>query len=165
MINTGMDSTNINSLPHNGTATSIAAGLSMEEIAVQDRVLILRRLVKIEPEGSTADAMQVYLMLQHQSNSPRFTELEDDGLVYNTKAKRPTRSGRGAFIRRPTPLGISAIEEGWYRGDRINKTKRESHTAVMRGALAEALRGWASNTTDPVQLARIAVLEHLTKVS
>ena len=159
-----MDSSD-NSLPHNGQDTSIAAAESMEAIAVQDRVRVLKRLVMIEPDGTTADAMQMHLRLEHQSNSPRFVELRDDGLIFDTETRLPTRSGRGAIVWRPTSLGINGIEAGWYHGDRINTAKRESRISIMRSALAEALRGWAANTSDLDQLARIAALEPLTRPS
>ena len=81
-----------NSLPHNGRDTSIAAAESMEEIAVHDRVRVLKRLVMIEPDGANADATQVYLRMEHQSNSPRFGELEESK---SSLAQIPTKEHGG----------------------------------------------------------------------
>jgi hypothetical protein len=154
-----------NALPHTGQPTSIAAAKTMVLLSIKTRLRILEHLVTLEPHGSTPDAAQHWLTLNHQSNSPRFVELADDKLIYDTGDQRPTRSNHPAIVYRPTLLGIQAISAGWYQGERLNTARRTSRIAVMRDALRVALQGWAANTKDPAQLAQIDSLEPLTKPS
>lgn len=155
----------INSLPHNGTPTSKATAEAVADTVVEVRLRSMKHFVHFEPNGFTANAMQILLDLDHESNSPRFGELAEDKLIYDTGEQRPTRKGYPAAVWRPTDLGIAAIIKGWYTGDRLTKGRRKSRVAALRDALTEALRGWAANTTDPDQLAKIAALEPLTKAS
>jgi predicted transcriptional regulator len=49
-------------------------------------------------DGATIDEIDVALAVDHQSMSPRFSGLEDAGLIVRTKARRPSRSGHACIV-------------------------------------------------------------------
>ena len=51
--------------------------------------------------GLTCDELEQELGLTHQSCSPRLTELSEICWIYDSGARRPTRSGRNAIVWLP----------------------------------------------------------------
>lgn len=86
-------------LPHvRGSATSRAAARSMEPVAAAQEGRVLALFRQRRREGCTDDELEVYLGERHQSVSARRRALEQRGLIMKTEGKRPTRSGRAAYV-------------------------------------------------------------------
>jgi hypothetical protein len=89
----------IETLPHNGTETSIAAALSMAPRKPIDEARILAYL-RTRPAGATCDEVEAALGMTHQTCSARFNGLASPKRQRIVAAgyKRPTRSGHGAQV-------------------------------------------------------------------
>lgn len=82
--------------PHNNTETSKKAADSMKSHTGRLRMEIVAELVKHD-SGLTCDQLEVLLEMSHQTCSARVSELYRDGRIFRD-GKRPTRSGRSAFV-------------------------------------------------------------------
>ncbi len=86
------------SLPHNHTATSIAAAHAKSGSAKTDEALVFEWIRSQGIHGSTCDAAEEQLGLSHQGCSARCNGLERRGLIERSGERRPTRSGCMAFV-------------------------------------------------------------------
>jgi DNA-binding IclR family transcriptional regulator len=86
--------------PHNGTATSRAAANEIEPFAGRLRADVLIFLRSRGEEGATADEIEQSSGIAGNTIRPRLIELKRLGLVQQTSATRPTRSGRKAVVWR-----------------------------------------------------------------
>lgn len=84
--------------PTNGTATSNAAAEAIEPRAEILRGRVLAYLRERGADGATDDEIQQALGLDGNTQRPRRYELERMDLVKKTERKRPTSSGRQAFV-------------------------------------------------------------------
>ena len=77
--------------------------------------------------GATCDEAMATLSLTHQSASPRFTDLEQRGLIVRTQNKRNTRSGNPAaiYVYQEFPNLFSSAKPG----------KTDAMRAVIRAAI------------------------------
>ena len=62
--------------------------------------------------GLTTDHVQQRMDGNHQSISPRITQLRDEGWIRDSGERRKTRSGRAATVWQPTPAAIQAMNGG-----------------------------------------------------
>lgn len=85
-------------LPHNGVETSVDAAQSMKLPAAVIREQIARYVEAQNLNGATCDEVEIALGISHQTCSARFKDLKDAGRFIQTEDKRPTRSGRNAFV-------------------------------------------------------------------
>jgi len=84
-------------LPHNGTATSIAAADSQSTRKVQlDRERILAHVRN--SGGETRDQIEEATGMIGNTIRPRVKELLRAGKLVETTIQRPTRTGRGANV-------------------------------------------------------------------
>lgn len=77
--------------------------------------------------GATCDEAMNTLGLTHQSASPRFTDLQDRGLIVRTDRRRMTRSGR------PAAIYVLAQFAGLFSSPRPNRA--DVFRAVIRAAM------------------------------
>lgn len=77
--------------------TSAAAAESMEPVAGTLRGQILG-LLRNYPPGFTCEELELALKLRHQTTSPRLWEMQRQGLVRQSDARRKTTSGRLAVV-------------------------------------------------------------------
>ena len=92
--------------PHvSNSETSLEAAESIKPTVSKLRGEVLK-CIKEMPSGLTCDQIEMILGLSHQTCSPRIGELRDQQPPLIQKviddegryAKRPTRTGRGAFV-------------------------------------------------------------------
>jgi hypothetical protein len=83
--------------------------------------------------GATCDEAMATLGLTHQSASPRFTDLEQRGLIVRTQNKRNTRSGN--------PAAIYVYQEFPDLFSRSRPGRTDAFRAVIRAALAARTTG------------------------
>lgn len=88
--------------PHNGVATSVEAAESVAALVPDQGDRILRAL---RNRPMTCDELEVALNLRHQTASARLNMLARAGLIHRPGSKRPTRSGRSAFVWEVVPDG------------------------------------------------------------
>jgi hypothetical protein len=84
--------------PARNVATSIAAAKSIAHAVGYLEQLVLDHLAACGPYGATDDEVEVALDLRPQTGSARFSELTAIGRIIRADRKRPTRSGRSAFV-------------------------------------------------------------------
>ena len=83
-------------VPHNGTDTSRDAAESMRPHVsdMEGQILVVLRA-----RGNlTCDEVECFLGFAHQTASARLKGLADKGLIKDSGARRPTRSGRMARV-------------------------------------------------------------------
>jgi DNA-binding Lrp family transcriptional regulator len=82
-------------VPHNGTDTSRDAAESMRPHVseIEQRVLAFVKL-----RARTCEELEEATGLSHQTASARLKGLADKGLIKDSGARRPTRSGRAARV-------------------------------------------------------------------
>jgi hypothetical protein len=78
--------------------TSEDAAASIEGSANSLRGMIWRCAFEFNLHGITCDEIEEQLGMRHQTASARIRELELSSDLIKTDRKRPTRSGRGAFV-------------------------------------------------------------------
>ena len=78
--------------------TSRAAALEIEEPLGRLQEIILRFIHRCGAAGATCDEAEEALMLRHQTCSARIRGLREDGLLVDSGAAKPTRSGRLATV-------------------------------------------------------------------
>lgn len=71
------------------------------------RSAVLRRLHYV---ALTCDQIEEFTGFAHQTVGPRLRELADAGLIERTDERRPTRSGRDAFVWKITQNGLALLE-------------------------------------------------------
>ena len=86
-----------------GSDTSEEAAESMKDRAATLRFAVYRCVDSAGYEGRTCDEVEMIMDGKHQTISPRFTELSTEGgrdgrWLVRLQTKRPTRSGRSAFV-------------------------------------------------------------------
>lgn len=81
-----------------GSDTSKEAALSMVEHAPTVRERMLAWLIERGTRGATRDEIEAALGLRMQTVNGRIAELKAAGLIRESDAKRPTRSGRLAHV-------------------------------------------------------------------
>jgi hypothetical protein len=84
--------------PSNGTFTSDFAAESIAATAPLQRGRVLRFITDRGEHGATADEASRALDLPLQSATPRLWELRRMGMIRRSGAKRPTQSGRPAYV-------------------------------------------------------------------
>ena len=84
--------------PHNGVSTSMEAAASMGKAAGRMRAKILAHIACQGLLGATCDEVEQALGVTHQSCSARIWDLHRKGDLIRTTSKRPTRSGRNAYV-------------------------------------------------------------------
>lgn len=89
-------------LPHNGTDTSRAAAESFDpaKVGACER-LVLNTI--IATNGATCDQVEEVTGLSHQCASARIRGLVKRGLLEDSGARWPTRSGRSAIVWSKVP--------------------------------------------------------------
>lgn len=89
-------------MPHNGTATSIAAAESMRPHAAAIRQRVFDFIQSRGHFGSTCDECEMAMDLSHQCCSARITDLHAPRIgparLIDSGRTRPTRSGRQATV-------------------------------------------------------------------
>ena len=85
-------------VPSNGVATSNAAAESMKPHVVRILSEVVSYVEGCGAFGATCDEAERILKLKHQTCSARFNEGHRKGLLVRTDRKRPTESGRDAFV-------------------------------------------------------------------
>ena len=98
-------------LPHNGTATSIAAAESMEQDAPTMRRKVLAYIVESGMHGATDDDIQRALQMSGDCERPRRGELLTALLIEQTGEIRRTSKGREAKVWHATMAGRLALQE------------------------------------------------------
>jgi len=98
-----------------GSATSLAAALSVAGTARAQRELVFRFIASMLDYGSICDEAERRLNLPHQSCSPRFRELAQAGRIV-VQGKRKTASGKDALVwvlpvfqKKPAPVQLSLL--------------------------------------------------------
>jgi hypothetical protein len=82
-----------------GSDTSEAAADSLGEEALRRLRKAIFEWIRTRPlQGATCDEVEVVLNLRHQTASARIRELVLDGFIYDTGARRQTRSRRSARV-------------------------------------------------------------------
>lgn len=84
---------------HRGVSTSIAAAEAVKHKVPSIRAGILECL-KAYPEGLTADECAEKIGRHWQNVRPRCSELQVDGLLYDSGRLRPNASGKDAIVWR-----------------------------------------------------------------
>ena len=79
-----------------GSDTSMAASISMSPHAKSLRLQVLTYI--FNQRNATCDEVEVALRLRHQTASARIRELVIFGMLVDSGARRPTRSGRQARV-------------------------------------------------------------------
>ena len=152
-----MTTNNRTTLPFvRGSATSKAAAASMVAIAPSIKRRIYDFILSRGARGATDDELEVALDLTHQTASSRRYALAQAGAVKRTDEKRPTRSGRSAFVYVAEPGAALAAKPGRppkSPGDRHNVKvtaylTREQHADLCMMA--------AERDVPPGKLLRIA---------
>jgi hypothetical protein len=85
-------------VPHNGTDTSRAAAESMAPHVSEIERNVLDFVIDAGPRGATCDEAETLLEYTHQTASARLRGLVLKGLIRDSGARRPTRSGRAARV-------------------------------------------------------------------
>lgn len=78
--------------------TSVAAARAIEPSAGTLRSLVLGYVRTAGTRGATDEEIQDGLEMNPSTERPRRVELVEAGLVYDSTATRPTRSGRAAVV-------------------------------------------------------------------
>jgi len=81
-----------------GSETSEAAAEAKRPTAASDEGLVLDFITSRGSTGATDDELEVALGMLHQNASARRCSLVGKGLVRNSGARRPTRSGKRATV-------------------------------------------------------------------
>lgn len=81
-----------------GSATSKAAAESMVKHAPTARARIFQFILERGEYGATDDEIETALGMSHQTASARRYKLHREGALVRTDWKRPTRTGRQAFV-------------------------------------------------------------------
>jgi hypothetical protein len=85
---------------------SQAAARSVEHCAADMRAAVLSE-IRSAGQGATCDEVEIATGMPHQTASARVVELRRAGLIRRTGERRPTRSGRNAWVyvasTNPTP--------------------------------------------------------------
>lgn len=84
--------------PHNGTDTSIAAAESVRERAARLRRLVFEAVAREYPGGLTRQEIETLCGMNPDTVRPRVWELVNDGLLMDSDATRPARSGNDASV-------------------------------------------------------------------
>ena len=79
-------------------ATSVAAGRAIAPAAATLRARVFQYLMQREAKGATLDEMEEALQMPGNTLRPRRKELETMGIVIDSGAKRPTRTGKQAIV-------------------------------------------------------------------
>ena len=83
------------------TDTSAAAYESLTEPTLANLKKRVYDYIASRPQGeATCDEVEIGTGLSHQTASARVRDLVKAGLIVDTGARRPTRSGRGARVYR-----------------------------------------------------------------
>lgn len=85
-------------LGRNHPATSLEAAQSLAEQVTGLRLRVLDAVRAAGDEGLTAEEVERATGLGGNTCRPRLQELREAGLVVRTERRRPTRSGRQAFV-------------------------------------------------------------------
>lgn len=88
----------MNTIPHNGTQTSIEAARSMRLAAATQEARVYDYIKSRGAEGATDDEGQRDLGIDAHSYCPRRISLERKACIRKTDRTRPTRSGRRAAV-------------------------------------------------------------------
>lgn len=80
-----------------GSDTSEQAAMEYAHVSGADRMRIYKCILQ-SPDGMTCDEIETLLEMRHQTVSARIRDLVLDGLIFDTEARRKTRSGRGARV-------------------------------------------------------------------
>lgn len=89
-------------LPHNGTDTSRAAADSVSPVAVASCERLVLNTI-IANNGATCDQVEDQTGLSHQCASARIRGLVKRGILEDSGARFPTRSGRLAIVWTKVP--------------------------------------------------------------
>lgn len=81
-----------------GSATSREAAESIEPALAHLEQVVLNAVRAAGPAGLTCDQCEIATELAHQTCSARFRGLEQRGILKRTEVRRPTRSGRSAYV-------------------------------------------------------------------
>ncbi len=92
--------------PCGDAETSQDAAESVEDLVPTRNHRILAHLSR---QPSTCDEIEVALGMLHQAASPCLWYMSGEGLVARDGEKRPTRSGRQAFVYRATDAGLAEL--------------------------------------------------------
>ncbi|NQV27747.1 MAG: hypothetical protein HQ518_25645 [Rhodopirellula sp.] len=85
-------------LPHNRTATSKAAAVSMRPAAIAQAARVYHFIAEQGNEGATDHEVQTELGLSGDSERPRRWSLERSGLIRDSGRKRKSPKGRDAIV-------------------------------------------------------------------
>ena len=107
---------------HSGT--SRAAAISIAETAESLRAEVYRYIARCGAYGATDEETQTALHMVGNTERPRRIELFDAGIVADSGARRPTRSGRQAVVwvlwkYRPQPGLAPAPDEAVADAGRV----------------------------------------------
>jgi hypothetical protein len=87
---------NTDTIPHNGTDTSVDAATSIEEHLPRLERAVLE--VIVYHDGATCDEVEQKTGLAHQTASARIRGLAKRNVIRDSGSRRPTRSGRKAIV-------------------------------------------------------------------
>lgn len=82
----------------NGVATSDEAAASLRDSVGLLRERVYDVFVRRDRIGATCDEVEAQTGLSHQTASARVYELHRADLIMRTNHRRPTRSGRSAYV-------------------------------------------------------------------
>lgn len=86
------------------TSTSREAKNSLSgTVLLSMRGRVLHAVRSMGRHGATCEEVEGILRMPHQTASARIRDLAKDGAIYDTGARRPTRSGRKARVYRLCP--------------------------------------------------------------
>jgi len=114
-------------------STSRAALASTDRNATEQRVL---EELRIRPAGLTCDQFIAITGIPHQTASPRFTALEQRGLITRSELRRATRTGAMAAVYQIADLNLFS---------RPRPSRTDHLRAVICAALAARTTGDWSN--------------------
>ena len=148
--------TNKDSLPYvRGSETSKAAADSMKPIAGSIKHRVYDFILRRGSTGATDDEIEVGLRLTHQTASARRRNLELAGALVKTDNKRPTRSGRSAFVYTAIP-GANLAAPGRPRKPSGERCDVKVTAYLTRAHHADLCMMAAERDIEPAKLLRLA---------
>ena len=144
------------SLPYvRGSETSKAAADSMKPIAGSIKHRVYEYILRRGSTGATDDEIEIGLQLTHQTASARRRNLELAGALVKTENKRPTRSGRSAFVYTAIP-GANLAAPGRPRKPRGERCEVKVTAYLTRAHHADLCMMAAERDIEPAKLLRLA---------
>ena len=154
---------NNHTLPYvKGSDTSKAAAESMRSAAPSIKHRVYNFLLQRGATGATDDEIEIGLKLTHQTASARRRNLELSGALVKTDNKRPTRSGRLAYVYTAIP-GANLAAPGRPRKPRGERCEVKVTAYLTRPQHADLCMMAADRNLEPAKLLRLAWQDYASR--